>query len=98
MRPYKKEYKTMAETSSGHLSKAEEEEIAGFELRKVKDRRSADQSEVHVYRGNVVCATDTRGHATPGNRSKFDLWIDAPDGRIPLWAKGITLRWRFQEL
>jgi len=88
----------MAERSSVELAKAEAQEIAKFELRRVQDPRPVDESEVHVYRGDVVCATDTRGYETPGNRSKFDLWIDAPDGRIPLWAKGITLRWRFQEL
>lgn len=53
--------------------------------------------EVHVFGNGIVCDTDTRGHATPGGRSPLELVFDASEGFIPLWAKGATLRWRFQE-
>jgi len=49
-----------------------------------------------VYNNRVVCATDARGHATPDDRSPTELVVDATEGFIPLWAPGVTLRWRFQ--
>jgi hypothetical protein len=54
---------------------------------------------VHVYGkgGAIVCETDARGFPTPENRSPLELVVDASEGFIPLWAKGVTLRWRFQE-
>jgi hypothetical protein len=45
----------------------------------------------------VICDTDTRGYAAPGNRSPFEIVVDASEGFIPLWARDTTLRWRFQE-
>lgn len=50
-----------------------------------------------VYRKDVICATDTRGHALPGGRSPLEIVVDASEGYIPLWAPNATLRWRFQE-
>lgn len=51
----------------------------------------------HIYHGGARCATDGIGHATPDNLSPQDLVLHAPQGFIPLWAQGVTLRWRFQE-
>jgi hypothetical protein len=45
----------------------------------------------------VVCGTEGRGHATPGDRPPAELVVDATQGFIPLWAAGSMLRWRFQE-
>jgi len=45
----------------------------------------------------VICETDTRGYPTPDNKSVTEIVLDASGGFIPLWAKDITLRWRFQE-
>ncbi len=63
-------------------------------------KRALELSEdlVHVYgrKGNYVCETDTRGYAQPDNRDPLDLVVHASDGFIPLWAPGVTLRWRFQ--
>jgi hypothetical protein len=61
--------------------------------------RSAKKTDpnVHVFGNGIVCDTDTRGHATPDGRSVLEIVFDASEGFIPLWAKGTTLRWRFQE-
>jgi hypothetical protein len=56
-----------------------------------------EQSEVHVFGNRVICDTDSRGHATPRNRSLTEIVLDASEGFIPLWAQEMTLRWRFQE-
>lgn len=45
----------------------------------------------------VVCDTDSRGRATPGDRGPAEIVVDASEGFIPLWAQASTLRWRFQE-
>jgi hypothetical protein len=58
--------------------------------------RTADR-QVHVFGRGVVCDTDTRGYPTPRNRTPFEIVLDASEGFIPLWAQGVTLRWRFQE-
>jgi len=50
----------------------------------------------HVHRG-VRCDTDDVGSATPRGLSPFELVLDASDGFVPLWAKGVTLHWRFRE-
>jgi hypothetical protein len=50
-----------------------------------------------VYGKGVICATDKRGHATPRGMSLVEIVVHAPQGVIPLWSKGVTLRWRFQE-
>lgn len=62
-----------------------------FILAKPKDEESP---HVHVHRG-FRCDTDTRGHETPGGKSLEKLVVDASEGFIPLWDKGVTLRWRF---
>jgi Metallo-peptidase family M12B Reprolysin-like len=63
---------------------------------KLKTAKKPDPN-VHVFGNGVVCDTDTRGHATPNGRGLLELVFDASEGFIPLWAKGSTLRWRFQE-
>lgn len=55
------------------------------------------KSQIHVHGTGVICETDTRGHASPGNLSPLELVVDASEGFIPLWAEDVTLRWRFQE-
>ena len=53
--------------------------------------------EVHVYGDKHVCSTDTRGYKNPRNMDPAALVLHAPSGFIPLWAKDVTLRWRFNE-
>jgi hypothetical protein len=52
---------------------------------------------VHVIREGVRCDTEKRGHPTSRGLSPLEIVVDASEGFIPLWAKGTTLRWRFQE-
>lgn len=60
---------------------------------------AAREDVVHVYGKDkkVLCDTDSRGFETPENRSALELAVHASEGFIPLWAKGVILRWRFQE-
>jgi hypothetical protein len=51
----------------------------------------------HVFGKGYRCDTDTLGYQTPDDRSPAELVLDASEGFIPLWQKGVTLRWRFQE-
>lgn len=51
----------------------------------------------HQVADGIVCDTEGRGYATPGNRSIAEIVVDASEGFIPLWVTGSTLRWRFQE-
>lgn len=62
-----------------------------------EEAAQAKAPEIHVYGNGVVCATDTRGHASPRNRTPAEIVLDATSGFIPLWAANTTLRWRFQE-
>ncbi|CAN0352313.1 unnamed protein product, partial [Ectocarpus sp. 4 AP-2014] len=66
---------------------------------KRKDRSGDEESEKQLHRlgKNLVCRTDERGFATPGDRGPLDLVLDASEGFIPLWRFGTTLRWCFDE-
>jgi hypothetical protein len=68
-----------------------------FRQRDPDDAAREVESQVHVFGDGVVCDTDSRGYPTPQNRDLADLVVDASEGFIPLWAKDVTLRWRFQE-
>lgn len=68
-----------------------------FQLRK-SDKAARDaETQVHVYGAGFRCDTDTRGHKRPRGRSPLEIVVDASEGFIPLWAKDMTLRWRFRE-
>lgn len=76
--------------------------LSGYDknpLRKIykRDQDAALKEHIHIYRDGVVCETDKRGFPTPENKSPLELMVNAPNGVIPLWAKGTTLKWRFQE-
>jgi hypothetical protein len=69
-----------------------------FKLRDSSAPSSQSEDLVHVYRKKRIrCDTDSRGFATPANRSPLELVVDASEGFIPLWAKSSILRWRFRE-
>lgn len=53
--------------------------------------------DVHLIRDGVVCDTERRGRATPGDASLLEIVLDASRSFIPLWERGTTLHWRFQE-
>ena len=52
----------------------------------------------HVFGKGYRCSTDEIGYSTPKNKGPADLVLDASEGFIPLWAKDVTLRWRFNEV
>lgn len=87
----------MPRTKTRKQPKAGKKQSNPFELRPAGPPARETESKVHVFGKNIVCDTDTRGHATPKGRSPLELVVDASEGFIPLWAKDMTLRWRFQE-
>ena len=66
----------------------------------VEDKKSElRDNSVHVYgKSEHVCITDSRGHELPNGKSPLELVVDASEGFIPLWAKNVILRWRFNEI
>jgi len=52
---------------------------------------------LHLIADGVVCGTEGRGHATPGDRPPATIVVDATDGFVPLWRAGSLLRWRHRE-
>lgn len=68
-----------------------------FQLLVGKELGEATSGHVHVFGKGFKCKTDSRGHAHPDNKGPLELVVDASEGFIPLWEKGTTLRWRFQE-
>ena len=52
---------------------------------------------LHVFGDHFVCKTDVRGHPTPEDKDVNELVLNAPEGAIRLWARDVTLGWRFQE-
>lgn len=68
-----------------------------FQLKEAKEAGEERKPLVHVYGHGVVCDTERRGHASPHGRSPLEIVVDASEGFIPLWAPGMTLRWRFKE-
>lgn len=70
------------------------------QLLKLRDKQRLDgdgESRIHLLKPGIVCDTEPRGYETPRGRSPLELVVDASEGFIPLWAKGVTLRWRFRE-
>jgi Metallo-peptidase family M12B Reprolysin-like len=84
----------MSRTSA---KKAKSAEPNPFQLRGSKESAREAEPLVHVFGKGVICDTDSRGYATPRGRPPIEIVVDASEGFIPLWAKGTTLRWRFQE-
>jgi len=68
-----------------------------FDRLSEKELARAKKGCAHVFGKQYRCSTDTIGFPTPENRSPLELVLDASEGFIPLWEKGTTLRWRFQE-
>lgn len=53
--------------------------------------------DVHIIRSGIRCDTERRGFKTRRGRSPLEIVVDASEGFIPLWARNMNLRWRFQE-
>jgi len=87
----------MQKTNTAKQSKAESERTNPVQLRKADEAVREAEPQIHVFGRGAICDTDTRGYATPRNRSPAEIVVDASEGFIPLWANDTTLRWRFQE-
>jgi hypothetical protein len=68
-----------------------------FQPRNPEEAAREEEPQIHVYGPGAICDTEKRGYATPENRTPAEIVVDASEGFIPLWAKDVTLRWRFQE-
>ena len=84
----------MASTKKPNAGSARNDPFALLDGAKLEKAKSA---HVHVFGNGFKCRTESRGYATPQNKNIFEIVVDASEGFIPLWAKGTTLRWRFQE-
>lgn len=78
-------------------TKSSDEDTDPFVLLTGKKLDKAKVAHVHIFGHGFKCATESRGYATPDNKGPLELVLDATEGYIPLWEKGATLRWRFQE-
>jgi matrixin len=90
----------MARTNTTKRQKPEKSEARradAFQLREGEKPTREAESQVHVLGPGIVCDTEPRGHATPRGRSPREIVVDASEGFIPVWAKNMTLRWRFRE-
>jgi Matrixin len=68
-----------------------------FATRKTGADSKALDPDVHVFGNGHVCHTEKRGQLRRRGQSLFEIVVDATEGFVPLWAKGSTLRWRFNE-
>src|SRR5262245_53611384 len=68
-----------------------------FKLRTAEAAGRDRQRFLHVYGDGIVCDTERRGYPTSRGLSPLEIVVDASEGFIPLWVKGTTLRWCFQE-
>lgn len=80
--------------------KAEPKNGSPLQLATADEVARAAEDLVHKFEVNkqeVICKTETKGRAMPKGRTPAEIVLDASYGFIPLWARGVTLRWRFQE-
>lgn len=87
----------MAKSSRSEEPKAKPVVDNPFTLREPEADVPESEPLVHIIRKGIRCDTEARGHQTPQGRSPLEIVVDATEGFIPLWAKDVTLRWRFQE-
>jgi hypothetical protein len=74
--------------------------IAGADPFKQRTKAELDamrKGTAHVHGHGVRCVTDAKGMLHPRGMSPAELVVDSSDGFVPLWDKGQTLKWRFQE-
>ena len=85
----------MARTNPATRKKVDAPQNKALKMRKGTKKNP----NIHTFGKNndIVCDTDARGFSTPENLGSLELVLEATEGFIPLWEKGTTLRWRFQE-
>ncbi|MCP9753888.1 matrix metalloproteinase-11 [Lacihabitans sp. CCS-44] len=77
------------------ITKSSVKENSSFLQNKEESYFSSEKSILHTYGKNHICNTDVKGYPTPNNANPAELVLDASEGFIPLWAKNVNLRWRF---
>ncbi|GAA5442762.1 hypothetical protein Misp06_00937 [Microbulbifer sp. NBRC 101763] len=77
--------------------KASSKESLKLKIKSKKECDSCAEPVVHKYGNNKICVTDKVGFPTLGNKSPLDLVLHSGEGFIPLWEKGTTLRWKFDD-
>lgn len=85
------------EQKSGKEKLSKYEKVDLLKIRDTHELASEIGEIVHIIRDNVICKTDIRGYTIPQGQSRTDIVVDTSEGFIPLWEKGVNLRWRFQE-
>ena len=69
-----------------------------FQRRSPQDVFKAKKRVLHVYGiKKKVCRTDIRGYSEPKEKSPISIVVNSSSGFIPLWTKGVSLRWRFKQ-
>lgn len=68
-----------------------------FERRVSKESLELVRPEIHKLGNGSVCKTESRGYAEPREKSILEIVVDASEGFVPLWAEGVTLKWRFND-
>lgn len=77
----------MVQTNATNQPEYESSRSNPFRLLEAEEAARQAEPQIHVFGHGVICDTDTRGHATPGNRSLSELVVHASEGFVPLWAK-----------
>lgn len=90
----------MANKNKESQYKSEASPVDAMDLDVSETVPSRPEPEAHIYKAGSAsfrCDTESRGHATPAGRSPLEIRLDASNGFIPLWAKNVSLNWRFRE-
>lgn len=89
--------KAVKKSPRKHVAPKTPTQVGPFRLKRGKPLEDVTAEHVHILRGGFKCKTDSKGYSSPGNASRTRLVVDSSEGYIPLWARGMTLRWRFQK-
>jgi hypothetical protein len=66
-----------------------------FQRRSSQDPFAIDKSKIYEFKNKFICSTDSRGYASPKNRTPNELVLDASHRFIPLWKKNQVLMYSF---
>lgn len=81
----------MATTKKAEVRGQDADDRGLIALKPEEDLSGATEPQVHVLKKGVICTTDYRAR----KRDRFEIYVDATDGFIPLWAENLVLHWRF---
>jgi hypothetical protein len=77
------------------MKKNQKNENPGSAFELINSNFLPSEDRLHIYGNHVICITDSKGSPNPKKSSRLEIVVDATDGFIPLWDKGVTLNWRF---